>query len=740
MVVERLDGSFDADDDTNNDWSTNAGITTNWHTTGIWNGFGLAMYYSTGMHNSETHIRMTVTFPEFADASKTIGLKNIGIISSYSSAATNKEAFVQDFNRNATGYGDVNIPTGHSYKVNGTGLISATQLGTTVVASSLTSVGTLTGLALSGALTTTSTIDGRDVAADGVLATNALPKAGGTLTGALTIHSATDALLNLRTGDDTWAYMQFQQNSGARRAYIGVDADLDTLVINATENGTTKIELNSTTTYIQNSLSIGGHSFDDIDIGSEFVDSDNHIMSSGAIKEKIEGYNYVTANQDTTGTAAIATTVTVADESTDTDCFPLYSTASTGNQAPKSGTNLRFNSNTGLLTATKLAGTHEATGVGATGNQSLDSATNTAAEYAALPVGYAHMMHSSLGTDEGMPLDGKYFYFTKIANRDSGGGWGGLAFAYSEPWKAYLGFTTTDGDFATWNKMLVEDASGNVTVAGTVDGRDLATDGTKLDGIEASSDVTDTTNVLSALSGDLGGSYDIGNQTSDTATFGGPIKVEHGGWNGVTVENTANTNGSHIELKNTERRFQIAVRSNGFDIRDVTASDTSRFSINSSGNISIGGTIDGRDLATDGTKLDGIASGATANAGDATLAGTQTFSGAKTFSATVDIDNSVTYKHISITAGSDALDVSGCTVVEATPSGTDRLGGLTGGVQGQILYILKVDSGFGRLIIEHNEGTGNQDIFFSGASDVTLTARGGITLYCNGTSWFVLDK
>ena len=40
-----------------------------------------------------------------------------------------------------------------------------------------------TGGALTGALTTNSTIDGRDVAADGVLATNALPKAGGTMSG-----------------------------------------------------------------------------------------------------------------------------------------------------------------------------------------------------------------------------------------------------------------------------------------------------------------------------------------------------------------------------------------------------------------------------------------------------------------------------------------------------------------------------------------------------------------------------
>lgn len=39
---------------------------------------------------------------------------------------------------------------------------------------------------------------------------------------------------------------------------------------------------------------------------------------------------------------------------------------------------------------------------------------------------------------------------------------------------------------------------GSVTVTGTVDGRDVATDGTKLDGIEAGANVTDTTNVTAA--------------------------------------------------------------------------------------------------------------------------------------------------------------------------------------------------------------------------------------------------
>lgn len=43
--------------------------------------------------------------------------------------------------------------------------------------------------------------------------------------------------------------------------------------------------------------------------------------------------------------------------------------------------------------------------------------------------------------------------------------------------------------------------TGNITVSGTVDGRDIAADGTKLDTIENNADVTDEANVVSALDG-----------------------------------------------------------------------------------------------------------------------------------------------------------------------------------------------------------------------------------------------
>jgi hypothetical protein len=49
-------------------------------------------------------------------------------------------------------------------------------------------------------------------------------------------------------------------------------------------------------------ITLGGHTFNDIDIGTEFVDTDDHIMSSGAIREKIESYSYGTGDATLAGT------------------------------------------------------------------------------------------------------------------------------------------------------------------------------------------------------------------------------------------------------------------------------------------------------------------------------------------------------------------------------------------------------------------------------------------------------
>lgn len=67
--------------------------------------------------------------------------------------------------------------------------------------------------------------------------------------------------------------------------------------------------------------------------------------------------------------------------------------------------------------------------------------------------------------------------------------------------------TTASTDYATAAQGTLADSAvqpndsptfGTVTVTGTVDGRDVAADGSKLDGIEAGANVTDTANVTAA--------------------------------------------------------------------------------------------------------------------------------------------------------------------------------------------------------------------------------------------------
>ena len=68
------------------------------------------------------------------------------------------------------------------------------------------------------------------------------------------------------------------------------------------------------------------------------------------------GATYFIVNMGTQVAIGNATTSTIADESSDTTCFPLFATAATGDLGLKSGSNLTFNSATGTLSATVFSG------------------------------------------------------------------------------------------------------------------------------------------------------------------------------------------------------------------------------------------------------------------------------------------------------------------------------------------------------------------------------------------------
>jgi hypothetical protein len=88
-----------------------------------------------------------------------------------------------------------------------------------------------------------------------------------------------------------------------------------------------------------------------------------------------------------------------------------------------------------------------------------------------------------------------------------------------------------------------------------------------------------------------------------------------------------------------------------------------------------------------------------------------------------------------ISASSDGFNVADVSILWVNTSGGNvTIGGLTGGVLGQILYICIINAS-NNTIIEDDEGTGNQDIKTVTGADITITNEGGCTLIFTGTTW-----
>ena len=153
--------------------------------------------------------------------------------------------------------------------------------------------------------------------------------------------------------------------------------------------------------------------------------------------------------------------------------------------------------------------------------------------------------------------------------------------------------------------------TGNVVLSGTVDGRDIATDGTKLDGIEASATADQSASEIRTLV----------DSASDSNVF---TDADHSKLNAIEasadVTDTANVTAAGA-LMDSEVTNLADVKS--FDTSDYATSAQGTLATNAlpksggtmTGNIVMSGseTVDGRDISSDGSKLDGIESGATAD-------------------------------------------------------------------------------------------------------------------------------
>ena len=146
-------------------------------------------------------------------------------------------------------------------------------------------------------------------------------------------------------------------------------------------------------------------------------------------------------------------------------------------------------------------------------------------------------------------------------------------------------------------------ANGNITVTGTVDGRDVAADGTKLNTIETNADVTDTANVTSA------GALMDSEVDADIKTLSLPANTTISAYGKTLVDDASasaarTTLGLGTAATTAASAYATAAQGTKADAALPKAGGAM------TGAITTNSTFDGRDVATDGTKLDTIATNA----------------------------------------------------------------------------------------------------------------------------------
>ena len=214
--------------------------------------------------------------------------------------------------------------------------------------------------------------------------------------------------------------------------------------------------------------------------------------------------------------------------------------------------------------------------------------------------------------------------------------------------------------------------TGAITTNSTFDGRDVATDGTKLDGIEALADVTDTTNVTAAgalMDSEVTNLAEVkAFSSADYATAG----------QGTTADAALPKAGGAM-----------------------------------TGAITTNSTFDGRDVATDGTKLDGIeASADVTDTANVTAAGAlmdselTSIASVKALNQGVATTDSPTFATVTSSGGITAGDAS--TAAEITAHYND---GSTTKLQGFGLSFSRAAS----YVRPENDGT--QTLYVGGSTD-----------------------
>ena len=166
-------------------------------------------------------------------------------------------------------------------------------------------------------------------------------------------------------------------------------------------------------------------------------------------------------------------------------------------------------------------------------------------------------------------------------------------------------------------------SANNIFVSGLVDGRDIAADGAKLDTLNSDFDLTLTgkvTGTASSNTGILSIATELANTGVTAATYGSATSIpvitvdEDGRITTATTTSVAGVSNFSYEASNNSIILQTGDGSSY--IAPITSFDLNTDfgdGIDVTGNITVTGTVDGRDVAADGTKLDNIEPNATAD-------------------------------------------------------------------------------------------------------------------------------
>ena len=326
--------------------------------------------------NGAGYITATLTNEEVQDivGGMLTGNTETGITVTYQDSDGTIDFVVGTLNQDTTGNAATATALETARTINGTsfdgsanitvtaaaGTLTGTELKSTVVTSSLTSVGTLTSLTTSGNILMTGT--GAIDVASGTTA----QRPGSPSAGMFRFNSQTTEFEGY--DGSSWGEIGGSTGTSGTADLLDIASSSGTGGGSATFNGSAyrfKLVTKGTSTAVTPTnaeilrVSINGVMQQPNDGTGQGDMTEGYVVSGTDIifdSAPPSGATYFIVNMGTQVAIGNATTSTIADESSDTTCFPLFATAATGDLGLKSGSNLTFNSATGELTATSYAG------------------------------------------------------------------------------------------------------------------------------------------------------------------------------------------------------------------------------------------------------------------------------------------------------------------------------------------------------------------------------------------------